>query len=1173
MAGARRSGCDLDRTRQTAQYFSNVVIWAMLERGPCLFLSHSGADTDAARELKRRLLDSSDARSAGLRVWLDKDNLSVGAGWQAQLEKAITEEATAFAVHVGGKGVINWVESEVRLGLSRATGASDYPFIPILAKECAGSTALPPFARQYQGVHDPLNNPEEFAKLLRAVLRRSPGGKAIALESPFVGLKAMTETDADRFFGRSEEIAELVAMLKQRRLIAIVADSGAGKSSLAQAGLIPAFRGGALSDTAGREPDNRLWHVVVMRPRRDPIEGLRRGVTEAAERLGRSAEQCAALRRRINPADPSATAYAIRCDLPVGKTETLLIVDQFEELLTETGEAQRAPFVDLLVALEAAGGFRVVLTLRADHFNLCRPFSKLFEHLTRNSHEAVLRLRRITDDGIIEAVRNPLRLAGHTDISEQNAVIDSIRRDITDRAGDLALVQMALYAMWQKHRADGVNLLIAYSQVGGVVGALAHEAEHVRTQRLDATERASLGPLFIRLVRLGETGGATRRAADLTDFAGPRRVLAARLATEDCGRLLLAGERTVEIAHEALITQWPWLQNTLNEAAMDMRVFDRLMDKARRWNTTGSRDSEHLATGAERAEFAALAEHRSDWLSTIEREFVTASEEAERAIRKDREAQLLARAKAQRRARLATIIAACTASFLTLLLLFAVTTAQLSRQNEIERFASFVLYGTGPQFRLPLLLGLAGLSRGDASWLPIKTSSLETGMRTALLRSPRDGGFFSAAGFDPKQGKVAFLHVPLKRIIVCDLALTRFCDPPPVREGVNGEGADANRNRGAAAPQDYVYALETPELAPFQSDKTNPRFAQTRQYSIGFIDGFNEPVIHWQGFLYYKAEGGWQPPYDISNSLLGLDSRPGTVFVEILDGGLRATINDWPNNRMWITRLMGNPNARKDAPLLSNDGKWLQVNWRPGDPPPAISPNAEFAGSISSQRRQMVLTLASERGVLDYPFATVEGSLISSWPSIGFTYDSSVMAVLSTREATFVNIADNNYSHTVFSQPFDLGTVGSSSAFSLPPLALTKPDTEMSRWRLALTSRNGIELIASGESASLTRSSPPLLTDSASPFRVLTFSKDGGFLFALSQRFDASAAVVRVWDLRASWSEMVNSINRSDLKKLVCRVAAIAAAEEARDSNFAALTNREMESWGISQQPCEFFSR
>ena len=595
---------------------------------PVLFLSHSGADTDAARELKRRLLESPDARAARLRVWFDKDDLAAGTGWQVQLEQAITEHATAFAVHIGARGVVNWVESEVRLALSRATGAN-YPFIPILSAECASTAALPPFARQYQGVRDPLNNPEEFAKLLRAVLGRAPGEQAVVLENPFVGLKSMTETDADRFFGRNQEIGELVDKLKSHRLIAVVADSGAGKSSLAQAGLIPAFRGGKLSELAGREPDDRLWHVVVMRPGRDPIEGLKRGVTEAAERLGRSAEQCAGLRKRVDLTDPSEAAYAIRCDLPVGKTETLLIVDQFEELLTETAEGARAPFVGFLIGL-AGGEFRIVLTLRADHFNLCRPLVDLYERLTRDNQAAVLRLRRITDAGIAEAVRQPLALAGHSDLAEQDAVIASIRRDVSDRPGDLALVQMALYAMWQRHKADGASLLVAYAEVGGVAGALAHEAEGVRTHQLDAGERERLAPLFARLVRLGETGGATRRAAELVDLDPPRRALAGKLATEECGRLLLASETSVEVAHEALITQWPWLQNTLQQAAADMRVLDGLMDKARRWSATASDKAEHLAAGAEREDFVALAGRQPDWLSGAEREFVAASNRSHR---------------------------------------------------------------------------------------------------------------------------------------------------------------------------------------------------------------------------------------------------------------------------------------------------------------------------------------------------------------------------------------------------------------------------------------------------------------------------------------------------------------------------------------------------------------
>lgn len=596
---------------------------------PCLFLSHSGADTDAARELKKRILSSADAKTAGLRVWLDKDDLAAGVGWQAQLEKAITEEATAFAVHVGANGVVNWVESEVRLGLTRATSAPDFPFIPILAKECSGPESLPAFARQYQAVRDPLNNSEELQNLVGAILRRSRAERVVVLDEPFVGLHAMKESDSERFFGRSEEVAELIDKLKGSRLIAVVAESGAGKSSLVQAGLIPRFRGGALSAAGGREPQDRLWHVVVMRPGGDPIEGLKKGITETAERLGRSGDQCAGLRKRIDIMDASETAYAIRCDLSASRTETLLIVDQFEELLTETPEANRAPFVDLLMKLAAAGGFRIVLTLRADYFNLCRPLSNLFEHLSKNNQDCIVRLRRITDQGIDEAVRKPLRLAGHTDISEQDAVIAAIRRDVSDRAGDLALVQMALYSMWQKHRLDRSSLLVAYNQVGGVAGALAHEAEQVRTGTLTAAERDLLLPVFVRLVRLGETGGATRRHADLADFEIARRNLAVKLATKDCARLLLAGEKSIEIAHEALITQWPWLQNMLQGAAADMRVLDRLTDKTRRW-TSEAKNREHLAAGAEREEFSALARRRQDWVSSPEVQFVEASNRAHR---------------------------------------------------------------------------------------------------------------------------------------------------------------------------------------------------------------------------------------------------------------------------------------------------------------------------------------------------------------------------------------------------------------------------------------------------------------------------------------------------------------------------------------------------------------
>jgi TIR domain len=108
-----------------------------------LFLSHSGADTEAARALKKRIEDSPAAKDTGLKVWFDKDDLRPGKSWQAQLAATIEKEADAFAVLLGAKGIVNWGEAEVEVALSRAT-TSSFPFIPIISKESEGSKPCRP---------------------------------------------------------------------------------------------------------------------------------------------------------------------------------------------------------------------------------------------------------------------------------------------------------------------------------------------------------------------------------------------------------------------------------------------------------------------------------------------------------------------------------------------------------------------------------------------------------------------------------------------------------------------------------------------------------------------------------------------------------------------------------------------------------------------------------------------------------------------------------------------------------------------------------------------------------------------------------------------------------------------------------------------------------------------
>jgi WD40 repeat protein len=607
-----------------------------------LFLSHAGIDTEAARALMQRIESSPAAREARLSVWFDKRDLVPGSGWQAQIEQALTKDATAFAVYVGSKGVVNWVENEVRLALSRSVADDSFPFIPILAKESVGSSALPPFARQYHATRDPLNDLEEFAKFLKAVLGQGASAPVVTTDTPFVGLRPMDEDWADRFFGRDEGVEELADKLKAHRLVAIVADSGAGKSSLTQAGFIPAFRGGALAETSGREPDDRIWHVVVMRPGSDPLQGLKNGVNDAAERLGFGGDVRASLRKRVDPADVEETAFALRCDLPRAKTETLLIIDQFEELLTQTPPDKRHGFVDLVMELvDGSFGFRCLLTIRADHYNLCSPFEKLFGRLQRDNQAALLRLKRISSAGLAAAVGRPLRMAGHTDEAETHVLIGAIERDMSDHAGDLALVQMALRSVWDRRALHGGDLLQAYTTVNGIAGALAYEAEAVR-KKLSPDDQKCLLPIFVRLVRLGETGGATRRTAHRDEFYEAKQKLITFLSGEEGGRLFVTNDNTVEIAHEALFTQWPWLQDELQRASRDVRVLDRLMEKAARWAAADTgQQGKHLASGTDREEFSTLRNDRANWLSVPEIDFVESSDAAFQKEGKRRKALVL----------------------------------------------------------------------------------------------------------------------------------------------------------------------------------------------------------------------------------------------------------------------------------------------------------------------------------------------------------------------------------------------------------------------------------------------------------------------------------------------------------------------------------------------------
>ena len=283
----------------------------------------------------------------------------------------------------------------------------------------------------------------------------------------------------------------------------------------------------------------------------------------------------------------------MRCGLPANCTRTLVVVDQLEELMTLAPEGHRRAYVELLLDLAAPKdkSFAVVLTMRRDYYNLCSEFPPLYERLEADNRRVRYLLERMRDEDLRRVVTEPLKLAG-VGLSEREALARSVLLDVGDRAGDLALVQFALTASWHHRNEYGGDLLRSYTGIHRVEGALALAAENVYADPDilggDARE-GEIAAVFIRLVRLGDTGGATRRIARRGEFSDARWRMLQALAEDRGNRLVLIsgpeGDQRVEVAHEALVTQWPRFQRWLQAAADDKRALDELIERAARWAT------------------------------------------------------------------------------------------------------------------------------------------------------------------------------------------------------------------------------------------------------------------------------------------------------------------------------------------------------------------------------------------------------------------------------------------------------------------------------------------------------------------------------------------------------------------------------------------------------------
>jgi len=471
-------------------------------------------------------------------------------------------------------------------------------------------------------------------------------------DPPFKGLQFFDVSDASIFFGREQLTAELVAHLRQHHLLAVVGASGSGKSSVVRAGLVPALRQGRpLADGSLPPTGSAHWPIHILTPTAHPLKALAVNLTRDSESLTATTTLLDDLAADTRSLDLYVSRLLSQNRQNVVYTRTdnnylLLVVDQFEELFTLCHDAdERKAFVDNLFTAAAPDGQTVVvLTLRADFYAACAEFDDLRTALERYQRY----IGPLSQPELRRAIEEPAQVGQW---SLEPALVELILGDVGHEPGALPLLSHALLETW-KRRRERTLTVTGYVAAGRVQRAIAQTAESVLRDRLTPVQQTIARQIFLRLTELGDGTQDTRRRVGLAELM-PRPedkpVVENVLTALVDARLVTTDQDEVEVAHEALIREWPTLRQWLTESREWLRLQRRLSAAAQEW-AAHEYVADLLYGRIILEQTLEKAQGHEQELNDLERDFLQASQEAiEVASQRElAHAQALAEAQSRR---------------------------------------------------------------------------------------------------------------------------------------------------------------------------------------------------------------------------------------------------------------------------------------------------------------------------------------------------------------------------------------------------------------------------------------------------------------------------------------------------------------------------------------------
>lgn len=624
-----------------------------------VFLSYHTPDRAIALALKSAV----EAALPGTDVFVDQTHLRHGHLWQPALSEAIAR-ADGFLILVSQQ-VGDWQKLEYYEARDRKAKTDSFVLLPILIADRAKGPAvnLPGLTQLHWIESTEPTAPEPLASIVAALQSHEAPKPAQVWRAinPYRGLVALEEQDADFFFGRERETAAILDKITALpgRLIALVGNSGVGKSSLVQAGVIGSLKRQrwpvGQQDWPERLKNSRAFAYLTMKPGEDAIDALMSEFTAQwfpdptdPRRVDRRTEWAACLRQgTARLADIiKASDEQLRNELSLTPPPRyFLYIDQGEELYSRTPRADRKRFSEIVADGLATNPQRLIVmtSQRADYFGELQANAPLF-NLTE-----LVSVPPLDAEALALVLREPARVLGVG--FESGELVRHIVRSAEGQPGALPLLADLFTDLWERMRERGdatlrVSDRLEIIQVGA---ALSRRADRFVAENPDKEE--DVKRLFtLRLAHVPRQGEPVRVRWERDAASGPDAAadtewaLAEQLAGTEW-RLLVTGESdgkaTAEVAHEILLKTWPALRRWLVEER-DFLIWRGELDTRRReYDKAGeagpSSQREALLMGLPLYTAKKWAAARGKDIASADRAFIDASARAERAAARNRQ--------------------------------------------------------------------------------------------------------------------------------------------------------------------------------------------------------------------------------------------------------------------------------------------------------------------------------------------------------------------------------------------------------------------------------------------------------------------------------------------------------------------------------------------------------